>query len=212
MEILNTLSTPLSFILTLMVFGYLLGDIPLLRIAYRLAVYLFVGLAAAFTTIATMNSIVLPLWFGGNDGDRVIFLLALLLTVLLFLQRYPALVWLSNLALAIIIAVGAAVALVGAVTGTIVPLVTSTALSANDGILSAVVMFVGVSTSLAYFQYMARRRADGAIERGRVSQLMSIIGKGFIVLTLGAVYGAAILTSLTIFSERIAALFGFVGG
>ena len=35
----------ISFLLTLAIFSYLLGDIPLLRSIYRTAVYLFVGIA-----------------------------------------------------------------------------------------------------------------------------------------------------------------------
>ncbi len=47
---------------------------------------------------------------------------------------------------------------------------------------------------------------EGAGRRRRHVQLLAVLGQGVIVITLGAIYGAAILTSLTIFSERL----GFV--
>ena len=45
----------IGFILTLMVFSYLLGD----NFLYRLAIYIFVGLAAGFVTMATVVGVVM---------------------------------------------------------------------------------------------------------------------------------------------------------
>jgi hypothetical protein len=38
------------------------------------------------------------------------------------------------------------------------------------------------------------------------------VGQGFIVVTLGALYGGAILSGLVVFSERIAFLLSRIGG
>ena len=46
----------IGFLLTLMVFSYILGD----NFLYRLATYVFVGLAAGFVTIVTVESVLLP--------------------------------------------------------------------------------------------------------------------------------------------------------
>ena len=62
---------------------------------------------------------------------------------------------------------------------------------------------MGVASSLVYFQYVARRTAAGKIERPIVIRWISLVGEGFIMVTLGALYAAAILTSLTIFSDRM---------
>jgi preprotein translocase subunit SecF len=45
-----------GFILTLMVFSYLLGD----NILYRLALYVFVGLSAGYLTLVTVDTVLLP--------------------------------------------------------------------------------------------------------------------------------------------------------
>ncbi len=202
----------ISFLLTLAIFSYLLGDIPLVRSIYRTAVYLFVGIAAAFTTIATVEGVLLPLGSQiSNVADGVIFITALIMGLLLLLKPVRQLAWLTNSVFAVVIAVGAAVALVGTISGTLLPLTFNTTNSVNDNLAEGIIIFIGVASSLIYFQYQARRKPDGTTERGRISRTVGTVGKGFIVATLGALYATAILTSLTIFTERIGILTTFGG-
>jgi hypothetical protein len=103
------------------------------------------------------------------------------------------------------------VAVFGAVTGTLIPLSTSTAgATRSEGVIEGVIIFLGVATSLVYFQYAARRRPDGVIARGPIIRTIAFVGETFIMLTLGSVYGAAILTSLTVLVERLGFLVDFV--
>ena len=106
------------------------------------------------------------------------------------------------------IAVGAAVALIGALTGTLIPLVLDTPTLVRENTLEGVIMVIGVVTSLAYFQYAARRTPTGEIRRGAINATLSFVGQGFIAVTLGALYATAILTSLTLLVERISFLIG----
>jgi hypothetical protein len=201
-----------GFVFTLMVFSYLLGD----NFLYRLAIYIFVGLAAGFISIITVDNVLLPWLRGtvlsGNVGSMVFGLIPLLLGALLLLKVSPRLGRLGNIALAFIIGIGAAVALVGAITGTLLPLASSTSRSVQDDALNGFLIVLGVVSSLVYFQYLARRAPGGAIERGLFVRFIGGIGQGFIAVTLGALYAAAILTSLTIFSERVGFLLGRIGG
>jgi hypothetical protein len=201
-----------GFILTLMVFSYLLGD----NFLYRLAVYIFVGLSAGFIAIVTVESVLLP-WFkatmlSGNPGGIIIGLIPLLLGFLLLFKSSPHVGAIGNLAIAVLIGIGTAVAIVGAVSGTLIPLTSNAAASADGNMLNMIIAVIGVICSLMYFQYLARRTRTGAVVRGPLNKLLSSIGQGFIVVTLGALYAAAILTSLTIFSERIAYLLTRVSG
>jgi hypothetical protein len=201
-----------GFVLTLMVFSYILGD----NFLYRLAVYVFVGLAAGYIAIVTVESVLIP-WFdttiGSDDvGTYVIGLIPALLAALLLLKTSSRLGRLGNLGIAVLIGVGTAVALVGALTGTLLPLAAATAAEGGGDLLNAVVIFVGVASSLIYFQYLARRRPDGEVRRRLVVQAISRVGQGFIVVTLGALYAAAILTSLTIFSDRMGFVLGRILG
>lgn len=192
-----------GFVLTLMVFSYLLGD----NILYRLAVYVLVGLTAGYITIVTVESVLVP-WFrstvgSGNAISLGVGLLPVMLATFLLLKSSSRLGQLGNLALAIIIGIGAAIAMVGAVTGTLFPLVSSTGNAQQGNVLNTVIVFVGVISTLLYFQFLARRTPAGKVERSRLMQPISFIGQGFIIVTFAALYAAAILTSLTIFTERI---------
>jgi hypothetical protein len=202
---MEAIGTLLSFVFTLLIFSYLLGDNGL----FRLAVYVFIGIAAAFVTIATFTSVFIPLiktLSSQEDLPSLILLLVPLALVLPLLAR-----WLPgrSIALGFLIAVGAAVALVGALTGTIFPIVLGMGRSTgSQNLFEVVLVFIGVVSSLVYFQYVGRRRADGSVIKGVLPTWLGSVGEIFIVITLGALYGGAILTSLTILTERVSVLVG----
>lgn len=228
-----------GFVLTLMVFSYLLGD----NFLYRLAVFAFVGLTAGFVTMITVESILLP-WLrlaleSQDVGVQTFGLIPFVLGFALILKVSRRFGALGNLGLALIVGVGAAVAVVGAISGTLLLLSSgvSGAIAAgvaesgggatadSTRIFNAFLIVVGVVCTLASFQYAARRipgasvlNAAGVDEAGRGSRrgllirAMSAVGQGFIVVTLGAIYGGAILSGLTIFSERIAFLLARISG
>ena len=216
--------TLISLALTVMVFSYALGDLPLVSHLYRTAVYIFVGMSAAFAAIMTFEGLILPWWSEvqdpsaswtplGNQADVAIFVAALLLTALLLLKPIAGLSWLTNSALAAVIAVSAATAVVGALTGSLIPLIVATAsLPDNftndiDALFDALIIFVGAMSGLYYFQWQARRDADGAPRQGHISRSARALGKLFIVITLAAVYAAAMLSALTILTERVSVFF-----
>lgn len=201
-----------GFVLTLMVFSYLLGD----NFLYRLAVYIFIGLAAGYVTMVTVEGVILP-WvnatlYSGEMGTQIVGALPLAFGFLLLFKTVRRFNRLGNLSLAFIIGVGTAVALVGAISGTLLPLVGSTANSVRLDTINGFIIIFGVVCTLLYFQYLARRAPTGEVRRGLIVRTFGAVGEGFIVITLGALYGGAILTGLTIFSERIAFILTRIGG
>jgi hypothetical protein len=214
----------IGFILTLMVFSYLLGD----NFLYRLAIYVFVGLAAGFITIVTVESVLLP-WIRvtvqdgaatGDVGKQILGAAPLVLGFLLLLKGTRRFQRLGNLALAFVVGVGTAIALVGAISGTLLPLTNATADSVRGSrnLLDGFLLILGVVCTLIYFQYLARRVPPRAVggepetRRGLIARTFGAVGQGFIVVTLGALYGGAILSGLVIFSERIAFILARIGG
>lgn len=203
----------IGFILTLMVFSYLLGD----NFLYRLAIYVFVGLAAGFVTMATMDSVLLP-WIRAtlqstDISSKVLGGIPLVLGLLLILKSRPRFNRLGNLGLAFIVGIGTAIALVGAISGTLLPLANATASSVASDALNGFILVLGVVSTLVYFQYMARRVPGGTeTRRGLVVRAVGAVGQGFIVVTLGALYGGAILSGLVVFSERIAFILTRISG
>ena len=221
----NTIAL-LSFALTLMVFSYLLGDVPLIGSLYRIAVYIFIGMTAAFTLVVSYEGVILPYlqdiqdpatsWTTlGNRADIYIFFTALLFALLLLLKPVKSLTWLTNSVFAVVIVVGAAVGATGAMTGTLFPLLQATValpegLSADfDALADTLLVFVGTVTGLYYFHYQLRAQADGGSEGSAVGRGFRHVGKVFLVTTLGAIYASTMLTCLTILTERIGFLFQF---
>lgn len=221
----NTIAL-VSFVLTLMVFSYVLGDLPLIGMLYRTAVYIFAGMTAAFTLIVSYEGVILPYlqdiqnaetsWTTlGNAADIAIFFTALLFGLLLLLKPVRSLTWLTNSVYAVVIVVGASAAVVGALTGTLFPLLHASATIPEDltadisAMVDTLIIFVGTMTALFYFHYQARASGDRGSEQSPLSRGFRHIGKVFIVTALGAIYASTILSSLTILTERISFLFQF---
>ncbi|MCS7071172.1 MAG: hypothetical protein NZM00_06680 [Anaerolinea sp.] len=193
-----------GFGLTLMIFSYLLGD----NFLYRIAVYVFVGLAAAYVTIIAIESVIRP-WlqatiFSGDPGGVAVGLIPPLLGLLLFMKATGRLARLSSLGLAFLIGLGTAVALVGAISGTLIPLAAGVITGAQTDLVNGVLIILGVLSTLVAFQYLGRRQPDDRVRRPLPVRVFGAVGQGVIAVTLGALYGGAVLTSLAILSERVA--------
>jgi hypothetical protein len=203
-----------GFIFTLMIFSYVLGD----NVLYRIAVYVFAGLAAGFMALVTLDTVILP-WVNGtifqpgvNPLVQASGIIPFILALLLLIKTSPRLGRLGNLALAVIVGVGTAVSLVGVISGTLIPLTISTGSEIRVQPLNGFLIFLGVVCTLAYFNVLGRRRADGGVERSLLNRTMSAVGQFFVIITLAALYAGAILTSLTIFSERIGFILARITG
>jgi hypothetical protein len=193
-----------------MIFSYLLAD----NFLYRIAVHILVGVAAATVAIVAVESVLIP-WInstvlteqGNRDAAivtavRVMGVVPFLVGVLLLFKFSPRLAPVGNLGLAFLIGVGAAVAMVGALAGTVIPLAREASEAINDNAVNGIVILVGVITTLIYFQYWATER-DGKVQRARPFRSLAAVGQVFISVALGALYAGAILTSLAVFSDII---------
>jgi hypothetical protein len=218
-ENLDLIAGWVSLVLTLFIFSYLLGD----NVLYRMAVHVLVGVAAGYAVIVAIESVIAP-WLdqtlgftldvflvGGDAKGRsdltltwlgVIGATPFLIGALLLLKFSPRYAHIGNLGLAYIIGVGTAVAIVGAVAGTVIPLVREAGQAINDSVANGLIIIAGTITTMLYFQYYAVERG-GDIVRPRALRAVSAVGRGFITITLGALYAGAILTSLAIFSDVI---------
>jgi hypothetical protein len=215
-----------GFALTLMVFSYLLGD----NFLYRIAVYALSGLAAAVLVIVSVENLLLPFFRAAlNAGDIRAWSIALfpaLLGVLLLLKGTRRYSHIGNIGLAYMIGVGASVALAGAVSGTLIPLVASTAgalrpetgaTADNTALVNGFILVIGVICTLVTFQHVARRMPGSepgqfVARRRPFTRVLAAVGSGFIAISLGALYGGAILSGLAVLSERIAFLLAVAGG
>lgn len=202
-----------GFAFTIALLSYLIGDNPL----YRVALHLFVGVAAGYAGLVVIFQVLTPRFFAPMTGGfqpQSLALLAvpLILFVFLILKLSPRTAALGNIGIAYLIGVGVAVAVGGAVTGTLFPQISMT-WGANLPLFNRLVIVAGAVTTLMYFQFWLRgETATGGAERAAPMRVLADVGKGFMVITLGAIYGGMILSGIAVFSERVTTLYGWVQG
>jgi len=207
-----------SFLLTLMVLSYLIGDNPF----FRVAVYLFVGVSAGYAAAVAWHQVLwpqlfLPLIFG-SLLDRVLALVALGLGILLLLKLHARTARLGSVSMAFLVGVGAAVAVGGAVMGTLFPQIRASinmfGLLGGTGtliyqLIKSSVILVGTLTTLIYFQFGAKASPNGPQVRSWVGGL-GWIGQVFIAITLGVLFAGVYAAAITALIERLNFLWTFV--
>lgn len=198
-----------SFILTLMVFSYLFGDNAL----FRFVSALFIGATTGYFFVILIFQVVLPRLVAPILNGSVITLIPLILSGLLLMKVSPKLAKFGNLSMAYLVGTGAAVAIGGAILGTLFgqikgTLTTFDALQQATGtspvflILEGTLMLVGTIATLVYFNFGAKNTAQKGVKRGWLSATFAWIGQFFIAITLGAVFAGVLTTAITALVER----------
>lgn len=212
--------TSAAFILTLMVLSYLIGD----NLLFRLAAYIFVGVAAGLVAVlviyqAVLPRMVWPLIYGTNE-ERLLALVPTALGVFLLFKLSKRLSRLGNVSMAFIAGAGAAIIIGGAVYGTIIgqgsAAINTLQFTPGSGYLGrlgeGVIILAGTLSSLAYFHFSTRAGVGQPGRRSGVMQVVSGVGQVFISITLGAVYAGVLLAALSALVERILFIIQTVGG
>ena len=213
-----------SFVLTVAVLSYLLGDNPF----YRLAVSIFVGATAGYAALIAWFNIIRPLLVDPLSQPGALLysnfmaigpqLVGALLAVLLLLKARPATSRLGNVAAAFMVGVGSAVAIGGAVTGTLFPqagatmlsLLPTNALGGLDGekAVEALIIVVGTVSTLWFFFYAGRGEPGAPGQRLALLQPFAWLGQLFLGTTFGVMYAGALAASLAVFSDRVTEVWG----
>ena len=215
-ELANPIGLLVGFFLTLMVLSYIFGDNPL----FRVAIHVFIGVAAAYVTVLVVNNIVwnrlLKPVISGSADNLSLAIISLLLGAWLMVKVSPRLSRFGSPVLAYLVGVGAATAIGGAVVGTIVPQVRASVNLVDFDIASqagvsrvawfrdAVLILVGTVTTLAFFHFGARGRSAQPAQQPRVAQWLGQIGQIFIAVTFGALFAGVYGAALAALVERIA--------
>ena len=214
-----------SFLFTLLIFSYLIGDNPL----FRIAVYIFVGVSSGYIAAVAWWQVIwprlfYPLIFGGFSlaEKGLLFVPPLIGAFLILMKIFPRLAGMGRFAMAFLVGVGAAVTISGALGGTLLPQISGTidafdlnaASARNIGFIEAVssgaIILAGTVFTLVYFHFGARPKADGSMHRLGAIEMMAWVGRIFIGITLGAVFAGVYAAALTAFIERIASLINFI--
>lgn len=220
---LELISALVGLILTLMIFSYLIGDSPL----FRIAVYLFIGVASGYAATVVWHQVLVPKLFAqlqtGNPNQLLLIAIPLVLCLSLLAKLIPRISWIGSIAMAILVGVGAAAAVGGALLGTLIPQAQA-AMAALDfrsaasgadallGLVEGVVMLAGTTFTLASFHFGASRAPDGTVKRNRILEIIAWVGRLFIAITLGVLFAGVYMSALTAMIERLSSIINFVRG
>jgi len=216
---IEMISAIIGLTLTLMIFSYLIGDNPL----FRVAVYVFIGSASGYAAVVVWHYVLTPKLFEPltDPAQLLLLVVPLILSISLLAKLSPRISWIGNFAMAVLVGVGAATAIGGALVGTLIP----QAMAAMDGlnfrtatgtsgalysVVEGAVMLVGTVLTLVYFQFGAKRAADGSVKRNAIVEILAFLGRIFIAITFGVLYAGVYMAALTAMIERLSSVINFV--
>ncbi len=196
MDIIQTIGAPLGIILTISVLSYLLfGDNPL----YKLALHIFIGALAGYSFGVVGQKIALVL-LRDLPGEHLLLVPLLLGLWLLVFKSAPRLSYVGNFAMAYLVGVGTAVALGGALVGTLVPQVGAT-VSALDHktLLDGSLTILGTVATLMAFNFTRSENRAWT----RVLGWAAWVGRLFLIFAFGVAFAGALTTFLSILIGRL---------
>lgn len=206
-----------SFLFTLMVLSYLIGDNPL----FRLAIHIFVGVSAGYAASVAWQHVLWPKLFEplmvGSMQQRLLLVVPAVLGLLLFGKLSPRSARLGNPSMAFLVGTAAAVAIGGAVFGTVIPqslasinyFDPSSGSSLFERLFEGSIFLFGTISTMVYFQFSGRATLTG-IQRSRFINGVAWVGKFFIAVTFGVLFAGAYAAAMTALIERMISLWAFL--
>jgi hypothetical protein len=207
----------LAAVLTLIVYSYLFSD----NLLFKLAQYLFVGVAAGYALVVAWHGTLVPRFvaFFEVPLEQLDLLLWIILGLLFLFRRIPSVKWLSKIPVAYLFGVGAALAVGGALTGSIVPQLGASLVSlapdewggGQTGIELALyqgLLLIGTLGTLLYFFFTT---TEGSPLPGfwvRIARVWGGFGKWIIMITFGAIFGSLVMSRISLLLSRIQFLAG----
>lgn len=216
---IEPISVLIGLTLTVMVFSYLIGDNAL----FRIAVYIFIGVASGYAATIVWHYVLMPKLIQPLAAFDPLAIIASVFAISVLAKPFPRVSWIGSFAMAVLVGVGAAATLGGALIGTLLP----QAQAAIDGFdvrsagslgeaafqfLGGGVMLVGTVFTLASFHFSAGRAADGAPQRLRIIEGVAWVGRIFIAITLGALFAGVYMSALTAMIERLSFVINSIRG
>ena len=222
---LDLLGTLLSATLTVMVLSYLWRD----NAAFRIATYTFVGVAAGYAGSVAWHNVLSPALVSPfvARGLEVVtdptVIIPWFLVLLLAFKISPSLGRVGSISTALMVGVGAAVVVGGAITGTLLPqslaamsTLSPTAVTPTTGetglerTANVLILLVGTVSTLIYFRFSASRSQTGEKERSWLTSAIAYIGKLFIAVTFGVMYAGVLMSTIIVLGQRLQELVDLV--
>jgi hypothetical protein len=211
---LDLITAFLSFLFTVLILSYLVGDNP----AFRLAIHAFIGVSAGYVAVVVFRQVVVDRLFlpliTGSWIERILLFFPLVFSFLLMGKMFANTEWLGRPVVALMVGVGTASAIAGAILGTIFPqtlaLIDMFDLSASrtfgntaGNFLTAVIALVGTVLTMAYFQFTISNKAGTPGKPGWFLRFITAPGRILIAITLGVIFAGVLVAALTALVDRI---------
>lgn len=198
----DTIGVWVAALLTILVWSYLLRDTFLFRIAGSLLVGTAVGYVGAVVINTVLwGRLLAPLL---NDAEHLfanqwVLFIPLLLGITFLLKLFPN--WrsntVSNLGLAYLFGIGAALAIGGALSGALVPQFAATVIAIDPNgspadWINGVLIVIGVIGSLLAFRYVTVGARPWQRAYNAVAGAWGRVGRAFIMIAFGALLASLI--------------------
>ena len=202
----------IAIVLTIMVLSRIAGDNPLFRIAQ----YLFVGVSLGLALVVAYHQVLTPAirTISRSSEGAIVYGIPLALGLLLLprITRRQEFSWLANIPLALVFGVGAALAIGGAIIGTLLPQIIDTSSRPLSGspaqIAGAIVLAIGTVITLSSFYYTTPKEGPRAQIAGRVAT----IGHWLLMIAFGFFFASAVQSYMSALTERLGPLIAWVRG
>lgn len=224
-ELLTQIGLLLAAALTLVTLSYIFGDHPI----FRLVLHIFIGAAAGYAGAIAVQDVILPqLVFpavelamnGVSAIDSIEFAIRLGLSLLLLTKLSPRTARFGNPATAMLVGVGAALAIGGAMQGTLLPQIAASAqtfdlagfdLALQGGyygesisiILQGMIALLAMISTLAYFHFGAEGRGKQVPLRNILVDVLAWAGSIFIAITLATLFSGVLFSGMGALTERL---------
>ena len=209
----GTLGVIIGAVLTLVILSYLLGD----NVLYRWALALLVGSAIGYAlgvAIEYVREWIIEALGAPDPVISIAYAIPLVLGVLLLLKGFsPARALgrigaVGNISLAYLVGVGAAVAISGALVGSLIPQIAATGGAVQEGVglvgvVQGLVAALGTLLTLFYFAHRPQTAGSGLESRSWLSRSVRVLGGSFLVFGLGTAFAGAITSALTALVIRL---------
>lgn len=211
----------ISCILTIMVLSYLVGDNPL----FRVAVFIFVGVSAGYVGAVALYQVILPKVIMPLVREPLvnlpILIVPILLSLLLLAKIVPRIGWLGSASMAFMVGVSAAVAIAGALIGTIVPQFIAAIApfgledaagvgSIIENLAEGAIMLLGTVATLAYFHFGVKSSASGTGSPNPIMRVLGLIGRFFIAVTFGVLFTGAYAAAVSALIGRMYFIWSYI--
>jgi len=212
--IVQLLGPVVAALLSLFILSYVIGDNPL----YRLALHIFVGAMIGYAAGVIVRDVLLGVALPGLSSNPSSVVIPVILGLLLLFKGLPRQAFVGNVSLGFLIGIGTAVAIGGALLGTVVPQVQATARALTPaslaaqrfGLLDGLMIVVGTVCTLLAFTFTTTEPASEPVLWQRILGGAAMVGRLILVVAFGVAFAGVLTAALSVFVGQMDTFFSLV--